>query len=297
MGKRMLFILNPHSGKQQMKNSLLDIIDIFTKGGYDVIVHPTQAAGEAYNIIKNAAAQYDSIVVSGGDGTLNEGVRGIMSLPPEKRMALGYIPTGTANDFAHSRGISTNLTEAAENIVKGKTFAGDIGVFNKNKFFNYVAAFGDLTEVSYDTAQSTKNVFGYMAYLFEGAKRLARLESYHVRLKCKEAEIEDDFFMVLVMNSTRMGGFSVDKMIKVDLSDGLFEIVLIKLPVNPIQIQEILTAITNDQEDSEKFKLIRTASAQIETDEEVKWTLDGEFGGRYRKVTIDVDKQGMKYMG
>lgn len=297
MSKKLLFIFNPHSGRQTMKNSLFDIIDTFSKGGYEVTVRPTQAPNEAYNIIHDTAAQYDTVVVSGGDGTLNEGVRGIMSLPADKRKALGYIPTGTTNDFAKSRGMSMDMVEAAKNIVEGKTFEGDIGIFNKEKCFNYVAACGAFTDVSYDTPQAYKNVLGHLAYLLEGIKKLPSLETYHVKLECEEARVEDDFFLILVMNSTRMGGFTVSGMIDVDLSDGLFEIVLVKRPVNIIQFQEILNAVINGDEDTDIFKLIRTAAADIELDEAVKWTLDGEYGGTYKKVRIDVAQGAMKYIG
>lgn len=297
MNKKMLFIFNPHSGRQTLKNSLFDIINTFTKGGYDVTVRPMQAPGDAYEMIRNTIHEFDTIVVSGGDGTLNEGVRGIMSFPKNERKALGYIPTGTTNDFAQSRGIPVDPIKAAENIVENHCFDGDIGIFNGNRYFNYVAACGAFTDVSYDTPQSSKNLFGHMAYLFEGLKRLTTLESFHISLKCETVEIDDDFFLLLVMNSTRMAGFPIDSMVEVDFSDGLFEIVLIKQPLNIIQMHEIFTAITNGQEDSSKFKLIRTARAEIQFDEKIKWTLDGEYGGSYDRVSIDVCNKAMKYIG
>ena len=44
MRKRLLFVFNPRSGKGQIKNNLLDIIDTFVKGGYEVMVHPTHGS-------------------------------------------------------------------------------------------------------------------------------------------------------------------------------------------------------------------------------------------------------------
>ena len=297
MNKRLLFVFNPNSGKQALKSNLFDIIDIFTKGGYEVTVYPTQAPDEAYNIIKEKAADFDTVVVSGGDGTLNEGVRGILSLPPDLKKAIGYIPTGTTNDFAHSRGLSMNMLEAAKNIVSGKTFEGDVGIFNESKCFNYVAACGAFTDVSYDTPQNYKNMFGHMAYFFEGIKRLTNLETHHIHLTCEQAEIEDDFFLVIVLNSTRMAGVKLDSMIDVDLADGLFEIILVKRPVNIMQIYEVFDAVINGREDASTFKLIRTSKAQIEFLDEIKWTLDGEYGGTHKKVSIEVAQGAMKYIG
>ena len=74
MTKKILFIFNPHSGKGQIKNHLLDILDKFAKAEYDITVRPTQERLDAYNYIKNNGDKFDRIVVSGGDGTLNEAV-------------------------------------------------------------------------------------------------------------------------------------------------------------------------------------------------------------------------------
>ena len=103
MNKKMLFIFNPHSGKGQLKNFLYEITDIFTKGGYDVTIHPTQGKNDAFELISNYAQEYDTVVISGGDGTLNEAVRGMLCLTPENRCPVGYIPSGTTNDFASSK--------------------------------------------------------------------------------------------------------------------------------------------------------------------------------------------------
>ena len=78
MSKKMLFVFNPFSGKGQLKNCLYDVIDVFTKGGYEVTVYPTQGKDDAFNIVGSTAHKYDVITASGGDGTLNEVVRGIM---------------------------------------------------------------------------------------------------------------------------------------------------------------------------------------------------------------------------
>ena len=55
MKKRLLFIFNPKSGKAQIKNKLCEIIDTFVKGGYEVIAHPTQGMGDAYEKTKELA--------------------------------------------------------------------------------------------------------------------------------------------------------------------------------------------------------------------------------------------------
>lgn len=101
--KKMLFVFNPLSGKGQIKFHLLNIVDIFTRNGYEVTVHPTQAKLDAYQTVSSRAEDFDVVVTSGGDGTLNETIKGLMSV--NKKIPLGYIPAGTMNDFASSLGI------------------------------------------------------------------------------------------------------------------------------------------------------------------------------------------------
>lgn len=300
MSAKLLFIFNPASGKANIKNYLFEIIDIFTKEDYDVTVHPTQCQNDAYNTIVKKAQENDVIVISGGDGTLNEAVSAMMSFPPEKRKPLGYIPCGTTNDFAMSRGIPTNALEAAQRIAQGNTFECDIGLFNE-KYFTYVAAFGAFTDVSYDTPQEIKNIFGHAAYVFEGMKKLASIPSYHITLTTDKETVEGKFSLGLILNSTRLAGFDLKRIEKesiIDLKDGLFEIVLIKRPVTFMQIQEILNAIiTGAINENEQVVLIKTTNAHIVSDEEIKWTLDGEFGGAYKEVDMRVINQPIKFIG
>ena len=121
--KRLLFIYNPHAGKELLKPKLADVIDIFVKAGYEVVAYPTQAYRDAYKKIKKYDSnEYDLVVCSGGDGTLDEVVTGMMKRDRDKRDPIGYIPTGTTNDFASSLHIPRGLLEAADNAVNGEVF-------------------------------------------------------------------------------------------------------------------------------------------------------------------------------
>ena len=167
--KKLLFIFNPRSGKGQIKSALPDILDIMVKSGFDITVHTTQCQGDCTEVVAARAKEFDRIVVSGGDGTLDEAVTGMMRLPIGERIPVGYIPAGSTNDYGNSLGIDKDMLHAAEIAVSGEPFKVDIGTFNNNSFV-YVAAFGIFTEVSYQTPQDMKNIFGHAAYIMEGAK-------------------------------------------------------------------------------------------------------------------------------
>ena len=167
--KKLLFIYNPNAGKGLIKPKLSDVLDIFVKAGYEVTVYPTQKYRDGYHKVRHFKEEYDLVVCSGGDGTLDEVVTGMMKR--KEQIPIGYIPTGTTNDFARSLHIPKDMLKAADTAVNGIVFPCDIGKFN-NDFFVYIAAFGLFTDVSYQTKQEVKNVLGHLAYVLEGMKRL-----------------------------------------------------------------------------------------------------------------------------
>ena len=283
--KRLLFIYNPHAGKELLKPKVSDIVDIFVKAGYEVTIYPTQSYRDAYRKVKEyEAGTYDLIVCSGGDGTIDEVVTGMMQR--ETRDPIGYIPTGTTNDFARSLHIPKGLLEAADNAVNGVVFPCDVGRFNKG-IFVYIAAFGLFTDVSYETDQNMKNVLGHLAYILEGAKRLFNVPSYHMIVEHDGEVLEGEFIYGMVTNSRSVGGFRnmVGKQIVFD--DGLFEVTLIKAPKNPIELQEIIAALLIEQIDTKHMYTFKTGKITFESIEEIPWTLDGEFGGEHDYVEIE----------
>ena len=283
--KRLLFIYNPHAGKELLKPKLSDIIDIFVKAGYEVVAYPTQSYRDAYRKVSEYDSdEYDLVVCSGGDGTIDEVVTGMMQR--DKRDPIGYIPTGTTNDFANSLHIPKGLLRAADNAVNGTLFPCDVGKFNDD-IFVYIAAFGLFTDVSYQTKQEMKNVLGHLAYVLEGTKRLFNVPSYRIKVTHDGETLEDEFIFGMVTNSRSVGGFRnmIGKQVVFD--DGLFEVTLIKTPKNPLALQEIVASLLIEQVDTKHMYSLKTGRITFESLEEIPWTLDGEFGGAHDEVTVE----------
>lgn len=280
----MLFVFNPKAGKGKIKTHLLDIVDIFSSHDYEIIIRSTQAPRDAYEKAKEYANSVDMIVCSGGDGTLDEVVTGITEA--ESSVPIGYIPAGSTNDFANSLFMPKNMTKVAEMIMEEELYHCDIGRFNQ-KTFAYVAAFGLFTDVSYETDQDLKNVLGHVAYVLEGVKRLFDIKSYHMKVTSDEVQAEDDFIVGMITNSRSVGGFKNLTGKNVDMNDGLFEVTLIAHPKNPLQLQEIITALVMAEDNTDLIYSFKTKKLTIESDEEVPWTLDGEFGGDHSYVDIE----------
>ena len=293
--KKMLFVYNPNAGKGLFKSKLSDVLDIFVKADYEVVVYPTQKYKDAYKKIKHMEDKFDMVVCSGGDGTLDEVVTGMMKREKEKRVPIGYIPTGTTNDFASSLHISRDILEAAHVSVHGKAFACDVGRFNQDVFV-YVAAFGLFTDVPYQTDQKLKNALGHAAYVLEGVKRLSNIPSYHIKITAGEQVIEDEFMIGMISNSKSVAGFRGITGKEVKFDDGEFEVTLIKKPKNAMELQEIITALLVDNFNTKYMYVFKTGEILLESREEIPWTLDGEFGGQHDTVKIINKKQALEIM-
>jgi YegS/Rv2252/BmrU family lipid kinase len=275
--EKCLLIFNPYSGKGLIKNYLVDIVDIIVKSGYEVTIYPTQSSGDAVQQIINEAEKFDRIICSGGDGTLDEVVTGMMRSPV--KVPIGYIPAGSTNDFGNSLGIDKDMLRAADIAFNGKEYKVDIGAFNEDSFV-YVAAFGLFTEVSYSTSQDLKNVLGHAAYILEGAKQLRDIPKYRMQVEYDGNVFFDDFIFGMVTNSKSVGGFKGILPGNVELNDGLFEVTLVKNPRNPIELSEIIGALASDSNESELLYKFSTSKIKFTSSEDISWTLDGEFGGK-----------------
>ena len=281
--KKLLFIYNPKAGKAQIRNHLLDIIDVLSKGGYEVTVMPTQAAGEAVHMVKDRESGYEMVVCSGGDGTLDEVVTGMMQCG--EKVPIGYIPAGSTNDFANSLRIPKSMKSAAQTVINGRRFLCDAGAFNDDNFV-YIAAFGLFTDVSYETKQEIKNVLGHMAYLLEGMKRIPAIKTFHFKVSHDGEEIEDDFVFGMVTNSVSVGGFKRITGKNVSLDDGVFEVTLVKMPRNPIELNGVMAALLNRDIDTEYMYCFKSSEIRFESETEVAWTLEGECGGSHREARV-----------
>lgn len=281
--KKVLFVINPKSGKGTIRTKLMQVLDIFTKAEFDTTVYISQEKGDARRKVREDAGEYEMIVCSGGDGTLDEVISGLMDCGGHS--PIGYIPAGSTNDFGNSLKIPKSIIGAANHVVKQKEFPCDLGCFNGD-YFVYIAAFGLFTEVSYETSQDMKNVLGHVAYLLEGAKKLTSIKSYHVSVEANETIISGEFMYGMVTNSLSVGGFKNITGKHVHMDDGVFEVTLIRTPKNVIELQEIITAFLSRMPDDKYFYQFRSSEIKMEFQEAVPWTLDGEFGGEHARVEI-----------
>ncbi|MBE7059358.1 MAG: diacylglycerol kinase family lipid kinase [Ruminococcaceae bacterium] len=286
--KKLLLIINPTAGKLTVKNALFDITKIFCDDGYLVTTRLTSMRGEATSFAFEAVSSkdYDLIVCCGGDGTLNETIDGVMKAGSD--IPVGYIPAGSTNDFASSLGISTELSEAAEEITACEGAKPlDVGIFNKTRSFTYIASFGAFTATSYSVPQNVKNALGHFAYVLGGIKDVASIRPYHMEISSDEHKLSGDYIFGAVSNSTSIGGLIKLDRDNMSFDDGKFEVLLVKQPENAVHLHKILYGLASaDFSDTEVFEFFKTEKIHFSMEEAVDWSLDGEHANGGKDVEI-----------
>ena len=292
--KKLLFVFNPHSGTGEVCKYLAEILDVFTKAGYETVVYPTQAALDGMNTVISRGEGFDRIVVAGGDGMLHELVNGALKL--SKPVPVGYIPTGTVNDFATTNGIPKYPVSAAKIAVGDNIKRLDVGKFG-DEFFSYVAAFGTATNIAYDTDQRAKNTFGVLAYLANGIKSFNPIAinsvCRHMVIRTDKDVIEGEFAFGAISNATSIGGISHLTKKDVVLDDGVLDGLFIRKPKDIFDVDEISNALAFRDFDYPSISFVRSSRFEIETDGTAAWTLDGENGGEHENITITTEKKAL----
>ena len=284
MDRNVLIIINPRSGTMRANKYLTEISELFVRNGYMPSVLVTTKQGDGTVYAEKYAADFDLVVAIGGDGTFNEVAAGI--LKSGVRVPLGYIPSGSTNDFASSLELSKDVIRNAKNIVNGEIRAIDMGCFN-GRTFSYIASFGAFTKASYATPQGIKNLLGHAAYVLAGVKEVANLKPIHMAIEADGKLYEGDYLLGAVSNSTSVAGLLTLKREYVDLSDGMFELLLIKNPKDPLELAELVHYLsTQNFYDTGMITFVNAKEFHIRADKAVSWTLDGEFQEGAEEICI-----------
>ena len=286
--RRLLMIVNPRAGRNKSRGPLFDAAAVLSEAGYLISIHLTTASGDAAETAAREGGHYAVVVAVGGVGTLNEVVSGLMGL--KKRPLLGYLPQGSTNDFAASLKILGNPAQAATALARNVPRQLDVGRWNQ-RYFVYVASFGAFTRTSYAAAQSQKNALGHLAYILEGMKDLNTLRPYRVCVEADGETLDGEYLFGAVCNSTSIGGLMKLDPERVVLDDGLFELLLIPSPKTPAELQGLVHALLNQQYDSLVFRHV--SAIRVETEEDLPWSLDGEYAPGVPAVEIRNCRQGL----
>ena len=286
--KKALLITNPCSGIDRKRIQAEEIMEKLSPADFEFTVEATKGPEDATKIVKEMGNNHDIVICCGGDGTLNETINGVLQL--DKRVPVGYIPSGSTNDLAATLGIADGLDSAAQMILNNKTNTYDVGLFG-DRYFNYIASFGIASDLPYTTPQSWKNKFGHNAYVYYGVgirfiPMLTGFKPTRMKIEYDGGVVEDDFYFGAVSNTTSVAG--IFKYDNIKLNDGYFELLLVRGLKRNLDAIGILNKIISKDYSGKNIIFTKTKHVKITCDEKVAWTLDGEFGGEIGDIEISV---------
>lgn len=281
MAKQLMLIINPAAGKGEGSTVGGRLLDMYDAAGYECKIHFTRKEGDAGRFAAACNESIEKIVCVGGDGTLSETLGGLMNAAYQPEIC--YVPMGSTNDLARSMNLSFDPIEAGSLVMDGESSWVDVGKFN-DRFFSYVACFGAFSSTSYDTDRALKNKLGHFAYLLSGAKELTNIRPYPVRVECKEGMIKGNFLFGAVCNTRTVGGLLKLPVTRDELSDGRHELFMVHEPKDINETQQLLTALTLGNFNSDLIECHSVSQATFFMPEEMAWSLDGERAEAGRKV-------------
>lgn len=294
--KKIALLVNGLAGNGSLQRQTYQIIEDLTKAGNEITVFPIQPEKELLpdEFLLHRGNDFDMIVCGGGDGSLNHIVNYLMTM--KHKPILGYIPAGTTNDFAKSIKIPVNISEACKVITHGVPFRYDVGQLN-DRYFNYIAAFGAFSSISYSTDQSIKSIFGYTAYILSAITEFPQQMNYkrHMKIETDTFTIEDDFIFGAIFSSKSIGGIDITSYKDACLDDGKYEIILVKYPENILDLGQVIQPLMDSSLESPYLISGSITHAKIQS-KDIAWSIDGELGETSDEAIFRVHPKAIQIM-
>ena len=291
--KKCVMIMNPESGKKRKISTYQGFYDLLRKYGYELDIIFTKAKGDGEKIIQGINPSIDLVISAGGDGTLNEIVAG--NLKRKKPLTIAPLPLGSTNDVGHMYGLTENVYNNLETLLKGKERYVDICYINNTPFV-YVACIGDYIDMAYATPRKLKKRYGKLAYILYGFKQfLNKIHKYDIKYKIDGKEYEGECSFIFISNSSRIAG-QPDVYYDVKLDDNMFEVAFAKVKNKAEMLRMLVLLTTIEVKDIPGITYYRTDNLEIEflNKPKTSWCIDGEeYKIKTNKFVFNVE-QNMK---
>lgn len=280
--EKIKIIQNPSSGRMGYDDEFNEVLRQLLEKSYIMHLFKTQKKDDAYYEAKKAVKEgYDLIIVSGGDGTVNEVAKGLYEMSTDVPMAI--FKSGSVNDFANHLQLPNTADAFVKMIENFKSIPADIGLIDGNVFVNIVAA-GIFTSIAHETKKEVKKFLGRSAYYLEAMINLPRnlTKSYRLRITSEEFTRVDDYHLFLITNSSSVGGF--DKISPTaTIQDGYFDCLFIKKAPITGQADVFMKILMGKHLDNKYVDYFRSKEVRIEllSDDELDVDVDGEYGGTF----------------
>lgn len=289
---KALLIVNLHAGKKITKDEVLKIKNFLEKKNYLVEIYYTKDKKDATDAVLNLAHDFDIVLCCGGDGTFHEVLNGILKL--NTQIPVAFIPFGTTNDLAKSLKLPLNRNDFLKKLSLERVAYQDVGLFNEEEYFSYIASFGAFCEVAYSTPQKFKNFFGKIAYIFEGLRCVKKIKPYKAKVIFDNEVIEGNFVFGAITNSCSVAGILELKSREIKFDDGKLELLLLREPKNILELIKLLLNLRKNKFDDNLVILKHSKNVELKLNTKVPFTLDGEYAGDFSYIKVDCREKAFK---
>ncbi|MBN1783190.1 diacylglycerol kinase family lipid kinase [bacterium] len=271
---RTKVFVNPDSKPGRIKRYLKPALSILRNNGFDLSVYFTKASGEIQSRAKQAVEdQYDAIIVAGGDGTLNEGINGI--LPSD--VLLGILPFGGSNVLARELRIPLNPLEAATVIARKHTKRIDLGVIN-GRYFSMMASCGYDAYTISRTSRKIKRIIHRYAYVWAGIKDFFGYRPSNIHVDLDHGKTTDFGTFVVLGNTHFYGGFhQLTPFAEVD--DGFLDVCVYKGKTQIGLMRFVLRMLAQKHLSMRDVRYYRTREVSLSAEVPTLVQVDGDILG------------------
>ena len=290
---KILFIINPVSGVkdnsvigQTISNKLNEHSLIF-KMIYTN--HPGHAKEYVHTM---DATLYDSILILGGDGTINEVLNGILSRTDSYLPTFGFLPGGTGNSVLHDLDFLDPI-EALEPIINHRVKYIDVMSLQFNKLIEYsinILGWGLVTDIALFAEKL--RFLGRSRYDIASLYYIIKLQSRLCTLVLDNQQYSDEYLFVLVHNTIHTGK-GMKAAPKAKLDDGLMDVLIINKDVNRLQLLQLLSRLSNGSHITSNYvqyfqvanvELIPNIDEGVNIDGDVKHTTPVKISVLHKKL-------------
>ncbi len=280
---KALIVYNPYAKKNRVIKKLKYIKETLSKEYETIDLYASQGIRSITSYVMNNVNNYDLLIISGGDGTVNEAISGVVLA--KSKVPLAIIPSGTVNDLAKLLGYSKNIKRNLRIIMYGTNEAMDVCKIN-DRYFTYACACGKYTDVSYTARRGFKRILGRLAYFFEGVHEFVKYTKMDLKITFDEQFIQDRFYVIFGLNTNRVAGFKIDKKSKIKLNDGLIDLTLIDK--SRVSWPKLLKFFLFGNHTRKGIRTFKASNIEIESKELINVNTDGElaFTSDYIKINV-----------
>ncbi|WP_295123551.1 diacylglycerol kinase family protein [uncultured Chitinophaga sp.] len=277
---KLLFVINPKSGRKKNEDHQNLIHNFFINKPYEIHFFNLHTARKRGLSLQQTILdmQPNGVVAVGGDGT----VRSVASLLIGTDIPLGILPAGSSNGMARELSLPLTFPEALEVIVKRITQKIDVVRVDKDQYCIHLGDIGlNALVVKYFEKSGIRGQIGYARVML---RALYYQQLLDIVIDNGKEKLERQAFMVVFGNARQYGtGAFINP--DGDLSDGIFEVVLVK----KISVLELLKMLFRHKPfDPAKTEIISAQQVTIQTKKKAHFQLDGEYLGKVYRVNADI---------